>query len=93
MCIRLITIDTHLDTSDATEQRRSRGERKPEWNESLSTKSLKNDFSMATMEAGRIQNNSLKVMMENNCQLTYLYSAKLPFTDPYLKKVEKPRGK
>lgn len=28
MCVRFITIDTHLDTSSATEQRRSRENKK-----------------------------------------------------------------
>lgn len=45
------------------------------------------------MEARRIQRNSLKMMVKNNCQLTYLYSAKLPFTDPHLKELENARRK
>ena len=69
------------------------GKVKKQWNEWLPTKV--NDFSMTTVKARRIQNNSLKVMMKNNCGITYPYSAKLPFTDPHLtvkKNLEENRG-
>lgn len=73
--------------NSATEQRRSGENKETEWNDLL--RKRVNDFSMATMEARRIQNNSLKVMMKNNCQLTYLYSAKLLFTRSTFKRTRK----
>lgn len=73
--------------NSATEQRRFEENKETERNDSLPKRV--NDFSVATMEVRRIQNNSLKVMMKNNCQLTYLYSAKLPFTRSTFKRIRK----
>ena len=56
----------------------------------MSHDSKVNGFSVAIMEVWRIQSNICNMMMEHSYQLIYiyLYSIKLPFTDPHLNKEE-----